>query len=191
MPLPDSGRCQRASGEPSKGISPRGVPRQGGGEETDLPSFVTPFVPLILAHALPIGAALLAAGVAIAFVGRAVGRFVLAVGVVVTAALAYREWLPSHDLLLAGGIVLAGLIISGLVAALVRWVAVLLEIGLFAGGWYLVVYATMGPTFLGTNVGLATWGIAAVIMAVLVDRTVRGRRLLRVAALPVVAAGTG
>lgn len=162
-----------------------------GGVGTSFPSVAAPIVSVILAHAFSIGLALLLAGIVFAFVGRALSRIALGAGLVATAALAYRAWPGPHDWLAVAAILLAGLAASGAVAALLRWVTAIFEIGSFAAGWYLVVYARMGPGFLATNAGLATWGMAAVVTAFLVDRAVRRRALLRTIVPRTVLTGLG
>lgn len=117
----------------------------------------------VLAHAQWIGPALLAAGVAIRLVGRALGRLLLLAGLLGTAAFAYQEWQAVHSLLLAGGILLAGVILFGLLAWTVRGIAFLFALVLFAGAWYLILYGWAGPGFLATSLGSLSWAGAVIL----------------------------
>ena len=123
-------------------------------------------VPYVLAHAQWAGPALLGAGVLVRRFGRALSRILLVAGVLVTAVLAYQEWQLAHSLLWSGGILLAGLGVFSLLAWAVRGISFLVAFGLFAAAWYLILYASMGPSFAATTVGSLTWAGAAILSMV-------------------------
>jgi hypothetical protein len=120
-------------------------------------------VPYILAHAQWIGPVLLAAGIAIRLVGRTISRALLGVGLLATAALAYQEWQAMHSLLVAGGILIAGIVLFGLLAWTVRGTSFLFSFVLFAAAWYLILYGWVGAPFVATTVGSLTWAGAAIL----------------------------
>ena len=119
--------------------------------------------PYILAHAQWIGPALLAAGLAVRLAGRVLGRFLLAVGVLATAILAYQEWQSLHSLPVAGGILLVGLVLFGLLAWTVRGISFLFAFVLLAAAFYLILYGWMGSGFAGSTMGSLTWAGATVL----------------------------
>lgn len=123
-------------------------------------------VPYVLAQAQWIGPALLAAGIAIRLVGRAVSRALLVVGLLATAALAYQEWQTMHSVLIAGGILVAGIVLFGLLAWTVRGTSFLFAFVLFAAAWYLILYGWVGASFVGTTAGSLTWAGAAILSMV-------------------------
>ncbi len=120
----------------------------------------------VLAHAQWIGPALLAAGIVVRLVGRALGRFLLIAGLVATAALAYQEWQSMHSLLVAGGILLAGVALFAFLAWTVRGISFLFAFVLFAAAWYLILYGWVGPSFADTTLGALTWAGAAILSMV-------------------------
>jgi hypothetical protein len=123
-------------------------------------------VPYILAHAQWIGPALLAAGIAVRLVGRTISRALLAVGLLATATLAYQEWQTMHSVLIAGGILAAGIVLFGLLAWTVRGTSFLFAFVLFAAAWYLILYGWVGASFVGTTLGSLTWAGAAILSLV-------------------------
>ena len=139
----------------------------------------------VYAHAQWIGIALLAAGVAVRLAGRTLGRILFVGGLLGTAAFAYQEWQAMHSLLVAGGILLAGVVLFGLLAWTVRGIAFLFALVLFAGAWYLILYGWVGPGFIVTSLGSLSW-VAAVILS-MVGSGVGGGWLHRA----VVTGGTG
>lgn len=124
-------------------------------------------VSYILAHAQWIGPALLAAGLAVRLAGRVLGHLLLAVGVLATGSLAYLEWQSLHSLPMAGGILLAGLVLFGLLAWTVRGISFLFAFVLLAAAFYLILYGWMGPGFAGSTAGSLAWAGATVATMVL------------------------
>jgi len=120
-------------------------------------------VPYVLQHAQWIGLALLAAGILVRVLGRAIGRALFVAGLVATAAVAYQEWQAVHSLLLAGGILLAGLAIFGLLAWTIRGLSFLLAFVVLAAAFYLLVYGWIGPSFAATTMGSLTWAGATIL----------------------------
>ena len=95
--------------------------------------------------------------------GRAISRALFAVGFLATATFAYQEWQTLHSLLVAGGILVAGLIVFGLLAWTVRGISFLFAFALLAGAFYLILYGWMGPAFTGSTLGSLTWAGAAIV----------------------------
>ncbi len=119
-------------------------------------------VPYVLAQAQWIGPALLVLGLLIRLVGRVVGRALLLVGLLGTAAFAYQEWQVAHNVLWAGAILVLGLVVFGLLAWTVRGISFLFAFVILAAGFYLVLYGWAGPAFAGSLSGSLTWAAAAV-----------------------------
>lgn len=120
-------------------------------------------VPYVLAHARWIGPALLTAGLLVRFVGKLMSRTLFAAGFLATAALAYTQWQGGHSLLWAGGILLAGLVVLGLLAWTIRGISFLFAFVLLAASFYLILYGWMGPTFAASTVGSLTWAGATIV----------------------------
>ena len=152
-----------------------------GGVETDLSQVVS----FGLAQAKWLGPALLATGVAIRLLGRAIGRALLAAGILGAAVLAYQEWQVMHSLLVAGGILIAATIVFGLLAWTVRGLSFLFAFALLAAAFYLLVYGWVGPSFAGSTPGALTWAGATILTMI---ATGFGGRAIRHA--PFLAAGT-
>lgn len=141
-------------------------------------------VSFALAHALLAGVGLLVAGLVMRFLGRAAVRAVLAVGLLVTVFLAWKEWQVGNGLLPVETILVVGLLATGLVALVVRALSLVVALALFTAGWYLLVYAWMGSSFVSTNQGSAVWGISAILSMLVTDRLIgRKHRLSRAALL--------
>jgi len=170
-----------AAGRPKVLDPERRIVRAGGGADVDL----SQIVPYVLAHAQWIGPALLAAGIALRLAGRALSRVLLAVGLLATAALAYREWQAMQSLLLAGGILLAGVVLFGLLAWTVRGISFLFAFVMLAAGWYLVLYGWMGPSLANSTTGSLAWAGAAILT--MIASGYRG--LLHRSPVPTVGAG--
>lgn len=119
-------------------------------------------VAYVLANAPWIGPALLALGLLIRLVGRFVGRALLVVGLLGTAAFAYQAWQVAHNMAWAGAILVLGLVVFGLLAWTVRGISFLFAFVILAAGFYLVLYGWAGPAFAGSVSGSMTWAAAAV-----------------------------
>ena len=142
-------------------------------------------VPYLLVHAQWVGPALLGAGILVRVLGRALSRVLLVAGVLAVAAFAYQEWQAAHSVLLAGGILLAGLVIFGLLAWTIRGISFLFAFVLLAAAFYLIVYGWMGPSFVATTIGSLTWA-GATILTMIGTGVLNG---LRRASVPVAATG--
>lgn len=128
---------------------------------------LTQIVSFGLAQAKWLGGALLAAGVAVRLVGRAISRTLLFAGLLATAALAYQEWQSLHSLWVAGGILITGAALVGLLAWTIRGLSLLFAFVLIAAAFYLLVYGWMGPSFAATTKGALTWAGATIITMLL------------------------
>ncbi len=117
----------------------------------------------MLAQAKWLGGALLALGVAIRLLGRALARILLASGLLASAGLAYHEWQALHSLPVAGGILVVGLILFGLLAWTVRGLSFLFAFVTIAAAFYLLVYGWVGPSFAGSTTGALTWAGGAIL----------------------------
>lgn len=120
-------------------------------------------IPYILAHAQWVGLAFLGLGIAVRLLGRAISRMLLVAGVLAVAAFAYQEWQSLHSVLVAGGILLAGIVVFGLLAWTVRGLSFLFAFALLAAAFYLMVYGWMGPVFVATTIGTLTWAGATIL----------------------------
>ncbi len=147
---------------------------------------LTQVVSFGLAQAKWLGGALLGAGVAIRLVGRAISRTLLFAGLLATAALAYQEWQSLHSLWVAGGILLTGGVVVGLLAWTIRGLTFVFAFVLIAAAFYLLVYGWMGPSFAATTKGALSWAGATIVTMIL---TGLHGSLARKA--PVAAAGLG
>lgn len=123
-------------------------------------------VPYVLAHAQWIGPGLLTVGLIVRILGRTISRALLAAGVLATLAVAYGQWQIAHSLLWAGGILVAGLVVFGLLAWTIRGLSFLFAFGLFAAAWYLILYGWAGPSFVATTTGSLAWAGAAILSMV-------------------------
>ncbi len=155
------------------------------GERGDIVD-LTQIATFAMAQAKWVGAALLAAGVAVRLIGRALGRTLLVAGLLATAALAYHEWQSLHNLLVAGGILLLGATTVGLLAWTIRGLSFVFAFVLIAASFYLLLYGWVDPTFTGTTRGELTW-VGATILTMIVTG-LRGGGLHRTA---IVAVGAG
>lgn len=157
-----SGRCQR--GTPAEGIRPRaGHDWSGRGAETDLTQIVPQIVPYVLAHAQWVGPVLLGAGLLVRLLGRAIARFLFVAGVLATAAVAYQEYQLLHSTVVAGGILLVGLVIFALLAWTVRGLSFLFALALIAAAFYLILYGWAGPAYVATTTGELVWAGATIL----------------------------
>ncbi len=120
-------------------------------------------VTFALGQAKWLGLALLGTGVAVRLLGRALGRLLFAGGLLAAAALAYQQWQATHSLLIAGGILLGGAIVVGLLAWTVRGISFLFAFVLLAAAFYLLVFGWMGPSFANTTTGSLTWAGATIL----------------------------
>ncbi len=100
-------------------------------------------------------------------------------GFLATAAIAYNQWQAAQSLLWAGGILLLGLIVFGLLAWTVRGVSFLVAFALIAGAFYLILYGWMGPGLANSTVGALTW--AGATIGTMIATGLRGVGLLRAA----------
>ncbi len=116
-----------------------------------------------IAQAKWLGPALLAVGIAIRLLGKFLGHLLLAAGILATTAIAYQEWQALHSLPIAGGILLVGAIIFGLLAWTVRGLSFLFAFVLIAAAFYLLVYGWMGPAFAGTTTASIMWAGATIV----------------------------
>ncbi len=115
-----------------------------------------------LAQAKWLGPALLATGIAVRLVGRAIARALLAAGILAAAGLAYQEWQALHNPLVSGGILLLGVVVFGLLAWTARGLSFLFAFALIAAAFYLLVYGWVGPSFAESTLGALTWAGAAI-----------------------------
>jgi hypothetical protein len=141
-------------------------------------------VPYVLAHAQWVGPALLAAGIAVRLIGRAIGRALLLAGLLATAVLAYQEWNAVHSLALAGGILFGGIAVFGLLAWTVRGLSFLFAVVLVASAFFLLAYGWIGPSFAVSTTGALTWAGASIL-------TMIGTGLGRGRALRLITPGLG
>ncbi len=116
-----------------------------------------------LSYAKWLGLALLAAGIGIRVFGQAIGRALFYGGALAVVALAYREWQALHSLAIAGGILLAGLVVFGLLAWTVRGVSFIIALALVAAAFYLLAYGWLGPSFTSTLTGALGWAGATIL----------------------------
>lgn len=68
-----------------------------------------------------------------------------------------------HSLPVAGGILILGAIVFGLLAWTARGLSFLFAFVLIAGAFYLLVYGWMGPSFAATTTASIAWAGATII----------------------------
>lgn len=127
-------------------------------------------LPFVLEHARFVGPGLLVAAVVVRTFFRAASIALFAVGAIVVGVSAIREWQGSNDPVLVGVVLGAGLGLFGMLAWAVRKLSLVIVLGLFAAGWYLLLYGWVGPDFLGTGAGVAIWAAATALSAVTAAR---------------------
>lgn len=147
---------------------------------------LTQIVSFAMAQAKWVGAALLATGVAVRLIGRALGQTLLVAGLLATAGLAYQEWQSLHSLLVAGGILLLGAVVIGLLAWTIRGLSFLFSFVLIAASFYLLLYGWAGPAFPGTIKGELAWAGGTIVTMVLT-----GLRIGWLHRVPMAALGPG
>ncbi|HYM39119.1 MAG TPA: hypothetical protein VEY12_03090 [Thermoplasmata archaeon] len=130
--------------------------------------------------------ALLGVGLLVRLLGRALARSLFVAGLLATAAVAYQEYQLLHSTVVAGGILLVGLVIFGLLAWTVRGLSFFFAFALIAAAFYLILYGWAGPSYVATTTGELTWA-GATIFTMIVSG-VRGFLTRRV---PVAAVATG
>ena len=135
---------------------------RGRGAETDLAQIVPQIVPYVLAHARWVGPGLLGAGLLVRFLGRALSRALFVAGLLATAAVAYQEYQLLHSPVVAGGILLVGLVIFGLLAWTVRGLSFLFALALIAAAFYLILFGWVGPAYVATTTGELVWAGATI-----------------------------
>jgi hypothetical protein len=128
------------------------------GVEMDL----SQILPYVLAHAQWIGPALLVVGLLVRLVGKFISRVLFVAGFLATAAIAYQEWQVAHSLLWAGGILIVGLVVFGLLAWTIRGISFLFAFGLLAAAFYLILHGWVGPAFAASTLGSLTWAGATI-----------------------------
>lgn len=147
---------------------------------------VSQIVALALAQAQWLGGALLVAGLAVRWIGKAFGRTLLVAGLLAAAALAYQEWQSLHNLLDAGGVLLLAAVLLGVLAWTVRGLSFVFAFVLIAAGFYLLLYGWTGPAFAGSTKGELAWAGATILT--MIGTGLRGGALRQ---LPVAALGAG
>ncbi len=120
-------------------------------------------VPYVLAHAQWIGPALLGVGVLIRVFGRVLSRILFVAGFLATAGLAYQEWQVLHSTVVAGAILLVGLVVFGLLAWTIRGISILFAFVLLAAGFYLALYGWMGASYASSTLGSLSWAAATIL----------------------------
>lgn len=147
-------------------------------------SLLSQIVAWALAHALLVGVAAVAAAVIARALGRAWGYMILAFGTFFASILAIWDYQATGDWVLPAAIVAGGILVSGIVGWVVKEIALVGAIGLFIGGWYLILYAALG-SFVTTSVmdDLALGGLVA-ISAVLLHHVVNRAESRRAAEVP-------
>ena len=143
-------------------------------------------VAYVLAQAQWVGPSLLGAGLVVRLLGRALSRALFAAGILATAGIAFQEWQVLHSTVVAGGILLVGLVIFGLLAWTVRGLSFVFALVLIAAAFYLILYGWMGPTYVATANGSLIWAGSTILTMILSG--LRGH-WARVAAIPAMAAG--
>ena len=106
-------------------------------------------------------------------------------GFLLTSTMTMPLWGRLSDLFGRRIIYLVGLVVFALLAGTTRGISFLFAFVLLAGGFYLALYAWMGPAFAGSTLGSLTWAGATV--ATMAVTGLRSLSLHRAAAV----SGTG
>lgn len=117
--------------------------------------------------------------------GRTLARSLFVAGLLSTAAVAYQEWQVLHSAIVAGGILVVGLVVFGLLAWTVRGLSFFFAFALIAAAFYLTLYGWMGPDFVATTNGALAWAGATILTMIVTGLRGWAHRL----PLPVAAAG--
>ncbi len=136
-------------------------------------SLMSQMVSWALAHAFIVGVGLVAAAVIARALGRAWGYILMAFGTFFAMILGVWVYQATGSWALPVALVAIGILASGVIGWIVKEIALVGAIGLFIGGWYLILYAALG-SFATTSVmdDLALGGLVA-ISAVLLHHVVK------------------
>jgi len=104
-----------------------------------------------------IGAALIAAGVFLGLVRRALGFLIVAVGIVATLFVATIEQQQGQTELFVWLILGGGVAASALLALAVRTVLIAAQLLVFLAAWFLLLFGWFGFAWLSGGQGSATW----------------------------------
>src|SRR5437899_10103723 len=104
-----------------------------------------------------IGAALIAAGVLLGLIRRALGFLIVAVGVVATLFVATLEQQQGQTQLLVWLILGGGIVASVLLAFAVRTVLLAAQLLVFLAAWFLLLFGLYGFPWLSGGQGSVTW----------------------------------
>jgi hypothetical protein len=136
-------------------------------------SLLSQLITWATSHALVVGVAAVAAAVIARALGRAWGLILLAFGTFFATILAVWEYNATGTLLLPAVILAGGILGSGLVGWLLKRIALVGAIGLFAAGWYLVLYAALGSFATASVMDDLALGGLVVLSTLLVHHVVR------------------
>jgi len=104
-----------------------------------------------------IGAALIAAGVLLGLIRRALGFLIVAVGIVATLFVATIEQQQGQTQLFVWLILGGGIVASVLLATAVRTVLLAAQFLVFLAAWFLLLFGWFGFPWLSGGQGSATW----------------------------------
>src|SRR5437879_8986117 len=104
-----------------------------------------------------IGAALIAAGVLLGLIRRALGFLIVAVGIVATLFVATIEQHQGQTQLFVWLILGGGIVASVLLATAVRTVLLAAQFLVFLAAWFLLLFGWFGFPWLSGGQGSATW----------------------------------
>src|SRR2546425_1350556 len=120
-----------------------------------------------------IGVALIAAGVFLGLIRRALGFLIVGVGIVATLFVATIEQQQGQTELFVWLILGGGVVASVLLALAVRTVLIAAQLLVFLAAWFLLLFGLYGFPWLSGGQGSSTW------LALFPASTVRPRRLPR------------
>jgi len=104
-----------------------------------------------------IGAALIAAGVLLGLIRRALGFLIVAVGIVAALFVATLEQQQGQTQLFVWLILGGGIVASVLLALAVRTVLLAAQLLVFLAAWFLLLFGFFGFPWLSGNQGSVTW----------------------------------
>ncbi len=150
-------------------------------------SLVSDMIQWSTSHALLVGLAAFAAAIASGLVRRAWGFLLLAAGTFCATVLAVWEYNATGTMLLPALVLVGGVLLSALLAWLVHPVGLVGTVAFFAAGWYLVLYAFLGPFVYRSFSWDLVWGVLIVGSTVGIHRAallVQNRRRAGAAQVP-------
>ncbi len=147
-------------------------------------SLVSDLLQWSTSHALLVGLAAFAAAIVSGLVKRAWGFLLLAAGTFCATVLAVWEYDATGAMFLPALVLVSGVLLSGFLGWLVHPVGLVGTFAFFAAGWYLVLYAFLGPFVSQSIPWDLVWGVLFIGSTYAVHRAMRMFQTRRRVAVP-------